>query len=210
MAASQEAKAQDLLVKAEKRLNSWTNFLSGENKYDAAAEMYSKAANLFKVSKNWSEAGKAFEQVAQCHIKLKSAHEAATAYQDAANCYKKVDSSHAVLVYKEAVVRGHTRARAVARLARLGSSCILHRLPSQRRHLLGPPTPPRPVARLPTARPSAAAAARPQAIQIDLGRFTTAAKLQKEIADLCESDGDTAGAMDAYQQATELTLTPNP
>ena len=154
MAASQEAKAQDLLVKAEKRLNSWTNFLSGENKYDAAAEMYSKAANLFKVSKNWSEAGKAFEQVAQCHIKLKSAHEAATAYQDAANCYKKVDSSHAVLVYKEAVVRGHTRARAVARLARLGSSCILHRLPSQRRHLLGPPTPPRPVARLPPARPS--------------------------------------------------------
>lgn len=144
MAASQEAKAQDLLVKAEKRLNSWTNFLSGENKYDAAAEMYSKAANLFKVSKNWSEAGKAFEQVAQCHIKLKSAHEAATAYQDAANCYKKVDSSHAVLVYKEAV-----------------------------------------------------------AIQIDLGRFTTAAKLQKEIADLCESDGDTAGAMDAYQQAAD-------
>ena len=58
MAASQEAKAQELLVKAEKRLNSWTNFLSGENKYDAAAEMYSKAANLFKVSKNWSEAGK--------------------------------------------------------------------------------------------------------------------------------------------------------
>ena len=144
MAASQEAKAQELLVKAEKRLNSWTNFLSGENKYDAAAEMYSKAANLFKVSKNWSEAGKAFEQVAQCHIKLKSAHEAATAYQDAANCYKKVDSSHAVLVYKEAV-----------------------------------------------------------AIQIDLGRFTTAAKLQKEIADLCESDGDTAGAMDAYQQAAD-------
>ena len=41
------------------------------------------------------------------------------------------------------------------------------------------------------------------AIQIDLGRFTTAAKLQKEIADLCESDGDTAGAMDAYQQAAD-------
>ena len=87
MAASQEAKAQDLLVKAEKRLNSWTNFLSGENKYDAAAEMYSKAANLFKVSKNWSEAGKAFEQVAQCHIKLKSAHEAATAYQPGTRSY---------------------------------------------------------------------------------------------------------------------------
>ena len=101
--ASPEAKAYDLIAKAEKKLASWLN-LSG-NKYDDAAELFSKAANLFKVSKNWSGAGKAFEQVAQCHIKLKSAHEAATAYQDAANCYKKVDTAHAILVYKEAVVR---------------------------------------------------------------------------------------------------------
>ena len=103
MSAAQEAKAYDLVKQAEKRLASWLN-LSG-NKYDDAAELYSKAANLFKVSKNWSEAGKAFEQVAQCHLKLKSAHEAATAYSDAANCYKKTDSAHAVLLYKEAVVR---------------------------------------------------------------------------------------------------------
>ena len=103
MSVSQEAKAYDLVKQAEKRLASWLN-LSG-NKYDDAAELYSKAANLFKVSKNWSEAGKAFEQVAQCHLKLKSAHEAATAYSDAANCYKKTDSAHAILLYKEAVVR---------------------------------------------------------------------------------------------------------
>ena len=121
MAASQEAKAHDLMAKAEKKLASWLNF-SGD-KYDGAAELYSKAANLFKVSKNWSEAGNAFEQVAQCHIKLKSAHEAATAYQDAANCYKKVDSSHAVLVYKEAVVRSPTTPpRAAARSAVLWHS----------------------------------------------------------------------------------------
>ena len=67
-----------------------------------------------------------------------------------------------------------------------------------------PPLPPPPAS--PPKVPSGSPAhppppPRPQAIQIDLGRFTTAAKLQKEIADLCESDGDTAGAMDAYQQA---------
>ena len=221
MAASQEAKAQDLLVKAEKRLNSWTNFLSGENKYDAAAEMYSKAANLFKVSKNWSEAGKAFEQVAQCHIKLKSAHEAATAYQDAANCYKKVDSSHAVLVYKEAVVSSATTPPpppppppspppSPPPLSRAPSPPPPSPPPSPPPLPPPPSPPPPPPSATPPLRPPAGPLARPlshlpplrsQAIQIDLGRFTTAAKLQKEIADLCESDGDTAGAMDAYQQA---------
>jgi len=145
MAASQEAKAYDLVAKAEKRLGSWLN-LSG-NKYDDAAELYGKAANMFKVSKNWTEAGKCFEQVAQMHLKLKSAHEAATAYTDAANCYKKTDSAHAVLLYKEAV-----------------------------------------------------------AIQVDLGRFTTAAKQQKEIGELCEAENDLAAAMEAYQTAADFYL----
>ena len=40
-------------------------------------------------------------------------------------------------------------------------------------------------------------------MQIDLGRFTTAAKLQKEIGDLCDADGDSAGAIEAFQQAAD-------
>ena len=141
-AAGQEAKAYDLVAQAEKKLKSWLN-LSG-NKHDDAAELYGKAANLFKVAKNWSEAGKCFEQVAQMHLKLKSAHEAATAYSDAANCYKKTDTTHAVLLYKEAV-----------------------------------------------------------AVQIDLGRFTQAAKMQKEIGELCEAESDVPSAIEAFQAAAD-------
>lgn len=98
---SQEAKARELIEKAQKKLNAWSFFTN--NKYEDAAEMFTKAANLFKVSKNWDEAGAAFEQTARCHLKCSSAHEAATAYSDAANCYKKTDSERAILLYKEAV-----------------------------------------------------------------------------------------------------------
>jgi len=47
---SQEDKARALVEKAEKRLNSWSLFSSG-SKFEDAAELYTKAANLFKVSK---------------------------------------------------------------------------------------------------------------------------------------------------------------
>jgi len=139
----QSEKARALIAQAEKRLASWSLFSS--NKFDDAAELFSKAANLFKVSKNWNEAGGAFERTAQCHLKLQSAHEAASSYQDAANCYKKFDSARAVLLYSEAV-----------------------------------------------------------AVYIDLGRFTTAAKLQKEIGELKEAENDLKAAIDAYQQAADF------
>ena len=40
-------------------------------------------------------------------------------------------------------------------------------------------------------------------IHIDLGRFSSAAKVQKEIGELLEAVGDSAGAMDAYQTAAD-------
>jgi len=40
-------------------------------------------------------------------------------------------------------------------------------------------------------------------IQIDLGRFQTAAKLQKEIAELHEAEGDLLKAMEAFQTAAD-------
>jgi len=139
---SQADKALALVEKAEKKLASWSLF--GGNKYEDAAELFIKAANLFKVSKEWDEAGAAFEQTARCHLKLSSPHEAATAYTDAANCYKKTNSQQAILLYKEAA-----------------------------------------------------------SVQIDLGRFTTAAKLQKEIAELYEAENDISAAMEAFQTAAD-------
>ena len=40
-------------------------------------------------------------------------------------------------------------------------------------------------------------------IHIDLGRFNSAAKVQKEIGELYEAEGDTNQAMDAYQTAAD-------
>lgn len=139
-------KARTLVQKAEKKLTSWSLF-GGTSKYEEAAEMFTKAANLFKVAKQWNDAGSAFEQTARCHLKCDSPHEAATAYSDAANCYKKTDAQRAILLYKEGV-----------------------------------------------------------ALQIDMGRFTTAAKLQKEIAELHEGENNLEEAMDAYQTAADYYL----
>ena len=139
--------AREQMVKGRKKLTSWFGFGS---KYEDAAEMFSKAANLFKVAKNCAlparesvvklhahpparatgdEAAEAFYEIAQCHLKLNSAHEAAEAYKDAAVCYKKTNLGRAIEHYKEAVQ-----------------------------------------------------------IHIDTGKFTTAAKLQKEIAELYEAE----------------------
>lgn len=41
------------------------------------------------MAKNWSQAGSAFCEAANLHLKAGSRHDAATNYVDAANCYKK-------------------------------------------------------------------------------------------------------------------------
>ena len=45
------------------------------------------------------------------------------------------------------------------------------------------------------------------AVQIDLGRFTTAAKLQKEIAELYEAESDLTAAMEV--SASQCYTTPS-
>lgn len=54
-------------------------------------ECYQRAANLFKMAKNWPQAGHAFCEAAELQAKAGSRHDAATNYVDAANCYKKTD-----------------------------------------------------------------------------------------------------------------------
>ena len=51
---SQSDKAHALMEKAEKKLGSWSLF--GGNKFEDAAELFTKAANLFKVSKDCARA----------------------------------------------------------------------------------------------------------------------------------------------------------
>ena len=61
----------------------------GATKVDDAIECYHRAANLYKMSKKWSQAGQAFCEAANLNLKAASRHDAATNYIDAGNCYKK-------------------------------------------------------------------------------------------------------------------------
>jgi len=51
---SQEVKAEELLEKADKKLKGFSLF-GGSSKWEDASDMYTKAANLFKMEKKcWS------------------------------------------------------------------------------------------------------------------------------------------------------------
>ncbi|CAL9158625.1 unnamed protein product [Musa hybrid cultivar] len=98
--ADQTAKGDELEQKAEKTLGGWGIF---GNKYDDAADLFDKAANCFKLAKNWEKAGSVYFKLADCHLKLDSKHEAASAYVDAANCYKKISIQDATQSLNQAV-----------------------------------------------------------------------------------------------------------
>ena len=68
---------------------------------EEASEMYHRAANMFKMAKNWSKAGDAFCEVANLSLKNQNRHDAATNFVDAANCYKKISPTGMQLPYTD-------------------------------------------------------------------------------------------------------------
>jgi len=95
-----EARGDDFEKKAEKKLTGWGIFGS---KYEDAADLFDKAANSFKLAKNWSRAASVYIKIANCHLKGDSKHEAASAYVEAANCYKKFSPQEAAQALNQAV-----------------------------------------------------------------------------------------------------------
>lgn len=102
-----EQKAMQLVAEAEKKLTSSKGFFSslfgGSSKTEEAVECYQRAANIFKMAKNWSAAGRAFYEAAELHAKVGSRHDAATNYVDAANCFKKTDINEAISCLLKAI-----------------------------------------------------------------------------------------------------------
>ncbi|KAG8232653.1 hypothetical protein J437_LFUL012613 [Ladona fulva] len=102
-----EQKAMQLMAEAEKKLHSSKGFFGalfgGSAKVDDAIECYQRAANTFKMAKNWGSAGNAFCEAAGLHAKAGSRHDAATSFVDAANCYKKSDPKDAVICLMKAI-----------------------------------------------------------------------------------------------------------
>jgi alpha-soluble NSF attachment protein len=137
------AKADDLMDKANKKMNGFWPF--GNGKFEEAEEMFTKAANLYKLCKKWQEAGDAFMKASECSAKLGNKHEVATAYVSASGCYKKCSASDAINCLRMAVE-----------------------------------------------------------IHIDLGRFSIAAKHQKEIGEMYETENDLEEAIAAYETAAQF------
>lgn len=139
----QEQKAKDLILEAQKKLKG--TWIFGGPKYEEAAELFTKAANSFKMAKKWQEAADAFIEAANCELKQQSKHEAASNYVSASTCLRKVSPKEACDVLQKAVD-----------------------------------------------------------IFTDIGRFTIAAKHEKEIAEIYETElVDLEKAIQAYEQAAE-------
>ena len=97
------------MLQAEKKLKSSQGFIGslfgGSQKVDEAIELYVRAANSFKMAKNWMAAGKAFCEAAKVNLQQNVKHEAASNYNDAATCFKKADANGKFIVYSKQSVQ---------------------------------------------------------------------------------------------------------
>jgi alpha-soluble NSF attachment protein len=103
--------AQDprvLLQKAEKALQSasggFSLFGGRQDKYENAADLYTQAANAFRVQKQNKEAGLAFEKAAAIQLKnLSEPDDAANSLTEAFKVYRKTDPIDATRVLSSAI-----------------------------------------------------------------------------------------------------------
>lgn len=105
----EELQARKLMAEADKKSSGKSGgflagvFGGGSSRIDDAIELYCKAANNFKMAKNWSEAGNAFAKAANLSLGSDNKLEAFQKFSDASNCYKKVDPQRSLECLKQAV-----------------------------------------------------------------------------------------------------------
>jgi hypothetical protein len=63
---SQKGRGEAYVEEADKALKKFT-FFSSSQKYEDAAELYTKAGNCFKVSSSWQEGGEAYMKAADLY-----------------------------------------------------------------------------------------------------------------------------------------------
>uniref|UniRef100_A0A8C6SFS0 N-ethylmaleimide-sensitive factor attachment protein, alpha b n=1 Tax=Neogobius melanostomus TaxID=47308 RepID=A0A8C6SFS0_9GOBI len=105
--SGKEKEAMALMAEAEKKMKSSQSFFGSlfgsSSKLEEACEIYVRAANMFKMAKNWCAAGNAFSQAARLHLQMQSKHDAATNYIDAGNAFKKADPLEAINCLNRAI-----------------------------------------------------------------------------------------------------------
>ena len=102
---AQRTKGDTYLQEGKAILKKSTWFASStEQKYEDAAESFTKAANAYKVGGWNDEAGAAYQRAAELYRdKLKSLNEASKCLSDAGACFKKSNPTEAVGCYRSAV-----------------------------------------------------------------------------------------------------------
>lgn len=105
--SGKEKEASALMAEAEKKVKSSQSFLGGlfggSSKLEEACDLYTRAANMYKMAKNWCAAGNAFSQAALLHLQMQSKHDAATNFIDAGNAFKKADPQEAINCLNRAI-----------------------------------------------------------------------------------------------------------
>ena len=105
LSQAQRGKGDTFLQEGQSILKKSTWFASStEQKYEDAAEAFTKAANAYKVGGWNDEAGAAYKRAAELYKeKLKSLGEASKCLSDAGACLKKSNPAEAVGCYRSAV-----------------------------------------------------------------------------------------------------------
>jgi len=94
-------------AEAEKALNRTTLFGFGKaQKYEDAADLFTKAGNAYKLSSEYTLAGQAFLRAADCHMKNESGkNDMINSITEAGNCFKMSgDLSKAAEAYSQAIM----------------------------------------------------------------------------------------------------------
>ncbi|KAK9465806.1 soluble NSF attachment protein [Lipomyces arxii] len=97
--------ARALLSKADKKASSTGPFglFASSSRYEEAGEIYIEAANAFRLQKDLTSAGQAFEKAAQMQLMSEAKDEAANTYIDAYKAFRKVDPEESARLLIQAI-----------------------------------------------------------------------------------------------------------
>uniref|UniRef100_A0A671P1L3 N-ethylmaleimide-sensitive factor attachment protein, alpha a n=1 Tax=Sinocyclocheilus anshuiensis TaxID=1608454 RepID=A0A671P1L3_9TELE len=105
--SGKEKEAMAIMAEADKKMKTshslFGSFFGSSSKVEEACDLYVRAANMFKMAKNWSVAGDAFCKAAQLHLQVQSKHNAAINFLDAGNAFKKADPQEAMSCFCQAI-----------------------------------------------------------------------------------------------------------
>jgi len=141
-------KATEVFEAAEKKMRVGCG---GGARFEEAAELYTKAGNLYKMDKRWERAAESFLEAAECYARSSDfTFDTVQQYSNAIGCIKKYDPLQAISFYKKSVD-----------------------------------------------------------LLIPEGKFSSAARLTKEMAEILETSGSSVEAIAAWERAAELFETEN-